>query len=138
MQLCECQNGGKCKPDTGACICRAGFNGLHCDLTCPKGTFGINCSQLCDCNALPDKKFEYNNEQTINNNLTFLSYSINGVGGSLDDIGYSSINELKKDENIVVELVECDPINGECICPPGLSGRFCNESKIQLKKIFFF
>lgn len=138
MQLCECQNGGECKPDTGACNCRAGFNGLHCEFPCPKGTFGINCTQLCDCTILSGKSLQYNNDQITNNNhsLTFLPYSSNGIGGSLDDISLSSSSKLEKSESIVAELIDCDPVDGECVCSPGLSGKMCDKSK-KLKKNSF-
>lgn len=131
MQLCECQNGGECRHDIGVCKCRAGFHGVHCEFPCPKGTFGVNCAQLCDCSAVSGKNLQYNNEQTSNDNYSLLitSYSSNGIGGSLDDFGYGTDSKFEKSGSIVAQLIDCDPVDGECVCSPGLSGRMCNNSK---------
>lgn len=47
----DCQNDGTCDPETGLCICKEGYIGPVCEQQCPKGRFGRDCSQFCDCNT---------------------------------------------------------------------------------------
>lgn len=33
----------------GSCTCTAGWTGRHCQLICPEGTYGLDCSETCTC-----------------------------------------------------------------------------------------
>ncbi|GBO25112.1 Multiple epidermal growth factor-like domains protein 6 [Araneus ventricosus] len=45
----DCKNRGVCKPDKRGCICKAGYTGVLCHLTCPQGRFGKECKGRCRC-----------------------------------------------------------------------------------------
>lgn len=49
MEMCECQNGARCNPSDGKCVCPGGFYGEDCGQLCPSGFFGENCDKPCDC-----------------------------------------------------------------------------------------
>lgn len=122
MRVCECQNGASCDPKDGHCICPpggekskklyfsiySGFHGPQCERLCPKGTFGANCLQMCDCELAAD------NWQ--GNGTHHLEYRLEGGGQG----GEEALVHL--------EAADCDPVDGECICPPGLHGKRCEES----------
>ena len=46
---CACQNNASCGHISGACVCAAGWRGLHCDRPCPPGYYGIDCENMCNC-----------------------------------------------------------------------------------------
>lgn len=46
---CQCRNGAKCNPITGACVCTDGFQGWRCEEPCGAGTFGKDCLLECSC-----------------------------------------------------------------------------------------
>ena len=46
---CPCQNGGRCEPHTGKCLCPPGWKGLHCSHKCGDQFFGLECTQKCQC-----------------------------------------------------------------------------------------
>ena len=46
---CPCQNGGRCEPHTGKCLCPPGWKGLHCTHKCGDQFFGLECTQKCQC-----------------------------------------------------------------------------------------
>ena len=55
---CPCLNGAKCDPVNGSCTCTRGWKGFHCDLPCPKGSYGLGCQQKCKVfNFLTRNKF---------------------------------------------------------------------------------
>lgn len=33
----------------GNCICRSGYKGKYCELSCPMGFYGSNCIRKCKC-----------------------------------------------------------------------------------------
>ncbi|VDO89018.1 unnamed protein product [Haemonchus placei] len=49
QRKCECDNGANCDPETGACICEAGFMGVKCEQECPPDRYGPNCTEKCLC-----------------------------------------------------------------------------------------
>ncbi|PIO30131.1 hypothetical protein AB205_0065980, partial [Aquarana catesbeiana] len=46
---CQCKNGARCNPITGACHCASGFKGWRCEALCDPGTYGNDCQQKCQC-----------------------------------------------------------------------------------------
>jgi hypothetical protein len=46
---CLCHTQATCDHVTGACTCTAGLSGKYCNITCPKGKYGVNCQQSCSC-----------------------------------------------------------------------------------------
>ncbi|KAK2504457.1 hypothetical protein MC885_011562 [Smutsia gigantea] len=51
-QRCDCHNGGRCSPATGACECEPGYKGPRCqERLCPEGRHGLGCTLPCPCDA---------------------------------------------------------------------------------------
>ncbi|CAB1422127.1 unnamed protein product [Pleuronectes platessa] len=46
---CQCRNGAKCNPITGACVCTDGFQGWRCEEPCDAGFYGKDCLQESQC-----------------------------------------------------------------------------------------
>lgn len=46
---CQCQNGAKCNPITGACVCTDGYQGWRCEELCEHGYYGKACQLPCQC-----------------------------------------------------------------------------------------
>lgn len=46
---CQCQNGAKCNPITGACVCTDGYQGWRCEEHCEHGYYGKACQLPCQC-----------------------------------------------------------------------------------------
>lgn len=46
---CQCQNGAKCNPITGACVCTDGYQGWRCEEPCEHGYYGKVCQLTCQC-----------------------------------------------------------------------------------------
>jgi hypothetical protein len=38
-----------CHPTDGYCYCPPGYRGFHCEMLCQLGTYGENCSGICNC-----------------------------------------------------------------------------------------
>ena len=49
QQRCHCHGHGSCDPQTGHCVCAAGWTGENCQTPCSEGTYGPNCRLLCHC-----------------------------------------------------------------------------------------
>lgn len=46
---CQCHNGAKCNPITGACVCTDGYQGWRCEDPCEQGYYGKACQLQCQC-----------------------------------------------------------------------------------------
>lgn len=46
---CQCQNGAKCNPITGACVCTDGYQGWRCEEPCEQSYYGKACQLACQC-----------------------------------------------------------------------------------------
>ncbi|XP_070547066.1 multiple epidermal growth factor-like domains protein 11 [Ptychodera flava] len=45
----HCYNGHTCSVQNGDCECSPGWQGNRCDKSCDVGFYGINCSEICNC-----------------------------------------------------------------------------------------
>uniref|UniRef100_A0A669CBP8 Uncharacterized protein n=1 Tax=Oreochromis niloticus TaxID=8128 RepID=A0A669CBP8_ORENI len=46
---CQCRNGAKCNPITGACVCTDGYQGWRCEEPCDPNFYGKDCLLECQC-----------------------------------------------------------------------------------------
>ncbi|XP_055363516.1 multiple epidermal growth factor-like domains protein 11 [Betta splendens] len=46
---CQCRNGAKCNPITGACVCTDGYQGWRCEELCDPSFYGKDCLLECQC-----------------------------------------------------------------------------------------
>uniref|UniRef100_A0A3Q4H4Y9 Multiple EGF like domains 11 n=1 Tax=Neolamprologus brichardi TaxID=32507 RepID=A0A3Q4H4Y9_NEOBR len=46
---CQCRNGAKCNPITGACVCTDGYQGWRCEEHCDPKFYGKDCLLECQC-----------------------------------------------------------------------------------------
>ena len=44
---CNCKNNSSCDPDTGNCVCAAGWEGPDCSQPCSRGWYGVRCKEAC-------------------------------------------------------------------------------------------
>lgn len=49
--VCVCRNNATCNPISGACSCKPGWRGQHCDRPCPDGRYGEGCKKVCNCSS---------------------------------------------------------------------------------------
>uniref|UniRef100_A0AAV2LSX4 EGF-like domain-containing protein n=1 Tax=Knipowitschia caucasica TaxID=637954 RepID=A0AAV2LSX4_KNICA len=46
---CSCQNHISCSHIDGSCLCREGWQGVDCTLSCSSGSWGLYCNNSCVC-----------------------------------------------------------------------------------------
>uniref|UniRef100_A0A8C2BWC6 Multiple EGF-like-domains 10 n=1 Tax=Cyprinus carpio TaxID=7962 RepID=A0A8C2BWC6_CYPCA len=134
-ERCPCQNGGVCHHVTGECSCPAGWMGTVCGQPCPAGRFGKNCSQECQCH----------NGGSCSPSTGQCVCSPGYTGESCEErVCPEGLYGLKCDRkcpchasntltaaaavNGVCVSLSCHPMSGECLCSPGWSGLYCNET----------
>lgn len=94
-------------------------------LVCPKGRFGNECMQLCNCQ----------NAATCN--------AVNGEcqcqagfhGKHCELPCEKGTYGLDCQETCNCDNMECDPVDGSCICPIGYRGKGCNQGNHVLAPI---
>ena len=47
QNMCDCEHGSSCEPESGRCVCERGYTGPRCDRPCEKGFYGVHCKQAC-------------------------------------------------------------------------------------------
>ncbi|KAI8496482.1 Endothelial cell-specific molecule 1 [Branchiostoma belcheri] len=147
---CTCKNEARCHGFNGACLCAPGWKGVACDIptpavaidvlpegnigtpdgqilersyvlevmNCPPGLHGERCDRPCDClhNVGCDR-------------WTGCVCEAGWTGPTCDTpcpAGTFGTNcEPCRCEN----GAECSPFNGTCICPPDLTGKYCESLK---------
>ncbi|KAL7978602.1 hypothetical protein Chor_005584 [Crotalus horridus] len=112
---CErCQNGGRCNQHRTSCICADGWRGLLCNETCPKGTFGKDCSSACPCQ----------NGGSCHPVTGACRCPPRSQWGPLRRRGFFGKNCGKKCQ--CANRGRCHRVFGNCLCDPGRYGRFCH------------
>lgn len=90
-----------------------GFKANRCEEPCENGTYGFNCSKVCNCknSAECDK-------------VTGKCVCHPGFTGTYCEIRCPSLTYGVNCENTCncSNAATCDPVNGTCICPPGYTG----------------
>ncbi|GBN31644.1 Multiple epidermal growth factor-like domains protein 6 [Araneus ventricosus] len=117
----DCKNRGVCKPDKSGCVCKAGYTGVICHLTCPQGRFGKECKGRCRCQG----------EEVCDHvaGTCFCPY------GSKDGAGrcrkgcpkgtYGQECDRKCPKSCPTGY--CHGLHGFCLCPPGRTGKKCTK-----------
>ncbi|VDO20027.1 unnamed protein product [Brugia timori] len=120
MNHCNCAESAECDSIDGSCQCYHGFTGARCDLECPTGKWGMNCSQTCnkcknkgecdpidgECHCAPG----------------FMGEKCELTCG-MDQWGADCLNECR----CASDRKLCNPVNGICHCAAGLMGDLCNQ-----------
>ncbi|KAH0620098.1 hypothetical protein JD844_014694 [Phrynosoma platyrhinos] len=94
------------------------FQGEDCSITCAAGTYGINCSMICNCrndgacSPMDGSCFCREGWQGVDCSIPCPS----GTWGL-------SCNQTCYCANGAA----CDPVDGVCLCSPGWQGDFCDE-----------
>ncbi|VDL80751.1 unnamed protein product [Nippostrongylus brasiliensis] len=123
---CECHGNARCDPVQGCCDCPPGRYGTRCQFVCPPGFYGWYCSQSCSCQngascdpgdgqclCPPGRESIRRNVQNI----------LLQCESSCKNSTYGPHCQLKCD----CGDYPCDPRDGTCQCPVGLSGPKCQQ-----------
>ncbi|CAK9293145.1 unnamed protein product [Gordionus sp. m RMFG-2023] len=101
---CECQNADSCDPENGDCNCLSGWSGNNCSTPCPTGYTGHSCATKCMPGFF---------------GAACLSHcSCASTEFSVADRAIAMANRSGID-NV------CDHVTGECACPVGRRGKYC-------------
>ena len=99
--------------------CNAGFTGKHCNLTCAKGFYGVNCIKQCQCE----------NSGICSRVNGSCSCTAGWFGTNCDytcDLGNYGPNCAN---NCSCVHGTCDRFNGKCTCFDEYQGSNCAQSK---------
>jgi protein crumbs len=111
-------NGGVCKDNK--CICRSGFQGVHCETEIARGCTGENC----ECSNNPC----VNGGTCINNESTAAGYVCKCLAGYSGEQCELNIEEGCRKN--CIHGVCALPRNSnaiKCFCEPGYTGLFCDQ-----------
>ncbi|XP_065057342.1 uncharacterized protein LOC135685354 [Rhopilema esculentum] len=119
-----CQNGGTCKAHLGMfeCLCKPGYMGRLCQMSCPSNKYGPGCNETCACIG-----------KSRCHPLTGECVCERGYTGKQCDqrcpkrlygVNCKSICKCSP-------VTNCDPAFGGCYCPPGLFGESCKEPCLE-------
>ncbi|XP_066249921.1 protein draper-like [Euwallacea similis] len=115
----ECNNGcfnGNCIAPN-KCQCNQGFGGENCDITCPNGRYGQNCSNICDC-PVQAHCDPFNGNCHCNPGFT---------GNFCEDQCVSGTYGINCTEKCKCENGYCHHVTGSCQCHPGYTGYSCDK-----------
>lgn len=140
-KVCRCLNNSSCDPDSGNCICSAGWTGPDCAEPCPQGFYGMECKERCP--EILHGECSYLDSQLLT--ILIILHSTGNkscdhiTGEILCRTGYLGLTcehpcpaglygpgcKLKCN---CEHGGECNHVSGQCQCLPGWTGANCNES----------
>ena len=115
----------QCYHVNGQCRCPGGWHGRQCDLPCPSGTFGPNCSHECYCH----------NEATCNPVDGRCKCKPGFTGTRCEEYcpeGYWGEDCYRACQCPNANFV-CQPVHG-CICRPGFTGKTNQKTTLLTSK----
>ncbi|XP_012161436.1 protein draper isoform X5 [Ceratitis capitata] len=119
--ICRCLNNSSCDPDTGRCICSAGWTGADCSEPCPHGFFGVGCRERC-----PDSTQNNTSCDHITGEMVCRPGYIGLTCKHPCPSGYYGPG--CKNKCHCENGGECNHVSGQCLCLPGWTGANCNIS----------
>ncbi|KAI8424350.1 hypothetical protein MSG28_002890 [Choristoneura fumiferana] len=147
---CHCESGytgekhgGECSNKDGSCTCKPGWKGGRCELrACEEGKYGPRCEKDCECNPTTtdlcdpftgacDCAAGWGGETCLRQ-CPLLTYG-KGCRSVYDGLkcdrpcdgktyGLNCREPCNCENN-----APCDPVTGECICPPGYHMSRCEQ-----------
>ncbi|KAK3105544.1 hypothetical protein FSP39_000120 [Pinctada imbricata] len=120
-QTCSCsaQSTG-CDPETGECNCLPGYTGEQCEHSCPRGTWGQGCNNVCKdvCSTMGTETCSpINGACRCKPGYTGMNCSSACPTGSW---GRNCVNTCTCNGR-----GKCDLVTGSCDCDPGYNGSSC-------------
>ncbi|XP_066301963.1 uncharacterized protein [Branchiostoma lanceolatum] len=118
-ETCNCLQGAACDRRTG-CDCPSGWEGEHCELMCPDGTYGKGCIHKCDCE----------NTATKCHHVTGQCVCLGRIGINCEDPCPEGKYGPRCEKNCECRSnASCDVMTGRCLCGQELAGEFCDVKK---------
>ncbi|XP_058982422.1 protein draper isoform X5 [Musca domestica] len=117
--ICRCKNNSSCDPDTGRCICAAGWTGEDCSKPCEEGSYGNGCKEKCPTIVHGNKSCDH-----ITGEIRCRDGYIGLTCEHPCPTGYYGPGCTKKCN--CYHGGECNHITGVCQCMPGWTGQSCN------------
>lgn len=111
-QQCQCENNAFCDHVSGACTCQQGWTGTYCEKREKITLIGNQNSCLLSCHRVD--KYMFN-----------MFLPVSGCPW-----GFYGLDCQEK--CLCLNGGSCNHISGECSCPAGWIGPFCNLSELQL------
>ncbi|XP_017486951.1 PREDICTED: multiple epidermal growth factor-like domains protein 11 isoform X6 [Rhagoletis zephyria] len=119
--ICRCLNNSSCDPDTGRCICAAGWTGIDCSEPCAHGFFGVGCRERCPESAQNNTSCDH-----ITGEIVCRAGYIGLTCKHPCPSGYYGPG--CKNQCHCENGGECNHVSGQCLCLPGWTGANCNIS----------
>ncbi|XP_037810487.1 protein draper isoform X5 [Lucilia sericata] len=120
-QVCRCKNNSSCDPDTGRCICSAGWTGDDCSQPCEYGFYGNGCKEKCPTIVHGNKSCDH-----ITGEIRCRDGYIGLTCEHPCPTGYFGTGCTSKCN--CQHGGECNHITGTCHCMPGWTGLSCNKT----------
>ena len=103
----------QCDDVNGDCMCKEGFTGSKCD-ECKPNITGDKCD-ICD-----ETFYNYPSCQSLSKQLVSIFLKINPILLHISDCNCNPAGST---------TLECDDVNGDCMCKEGFTGSKCDECK---------